>query len=240
MRLITLLAVVLSVAVAPATTASINDITERAPSTCGLRGTDGRTRKFLSQSRCSFSQCVANCRKSSKCQAYGYGENQCRLYSATCSSFVRRDSRSPYAFYDRTCRNPSPPTTTTKTTARTTSKTTTTTSRRGAVSTTGSSRGATTTTTTSSRTTTTTSRPTTSTTTATSSTSRSTTTTTTSPAADPTLKSFTLQAFGVGNALNGASAALSGDQLKFSENNAANWQSRECTTQQSVRPETTD
>lgn len=83
-----------------------------AQPSCGVKGYD-RGQFVVNKRKCSLSECAASCKKSSKCQSYGYGQKVCRLYTVPVKNNVRSKSTSPYVFYDKACESPATKTTTT-------------------------------------------------------------------------------------------------------------------------------
>lgn len=93
----------------------------RPSNNCGVKGYDGNRNILKQYPYTTQSQCDTYCAKNPKCQAYGLGNGYCRLYSVSCLSFIQRDNRSPFTFYDKTC--PCPPVKPTTTSSKCTSKT---------------------------------------------------------------------------------------------------------------------
>jgi hypothetical protein len=86
---------------------------------CGLVGYDYGHR-YISSRQCSLAQCASVCKKTTKCQSYGYNQkkNSCRLYSSPVRRHVSTKRSFGRKFWDRGCPRPVVMTTRRTTTAR--------------------------------------------------------------------------------------------------------------------------
>ncbi|ROV93883.1 hypothetical protein VPNG_09508 [Cytospora leucostoma] len=80
--------------------------------TCGIcSGYDrGVSAYFYSGdgSLADFDGCSAKCQSDTKCQSFAFGDSQCLLYSEPLEDNFRKQSGSPFLFYDRNCVNVEP------------------------------------------------------------------------------------------------------------------------------------